>query len=69
MHNKLMIVDEVAAIPGGCNIGARYCGINHDCNLNDPDVLAFGQVARQPAQNFFPRIMDVFLRVFAKKYH
>ena len=47
MHNKLMIVDGVAAIIGGRNLGDHYFGLSHKYNFNDLDVLAFGQVAEQ----------------------
>jgi len=42
MHNKLIIVDEAAAIVGGRNIGDEYFGLNSNMNFVDLDALVFG---------------------------
>src|SRR6476660_189752 len=42
MHNKLMVVDNAAAIVGGRNIGDIYYGVNTIANYRDLDVLAVG---------------------------
>ena len=44
MHNKLMVVDNAAAIVGGRNIGDIYYGVNTVANYRDLDVLAVGPV-------------------------
>ena len=44
MHNKLMVVDNAAAIVGGRNIGDIYYGVNTVANYRDLDVLAVGTV-------------------------
>jgi cardiolipin synthase C len=46
MHNKLMVVDNAAAIVGGRNIGDIYYGVNTIANYRDLDVLAVGPVVR-----------------------
>ncbi|MCG6966748.1 MAG: phospholipase D family protein [Chromatiaceae bacterium] len=47
MHDKLLIVDGVAAIVGGRNIGDHYFGLSHAYNFHDLDLLGIGQVAQQ----------------------
>ena len=42
MHNKLLIVDEAAAIVGGRNIGDEYFGLNSNMNFIDLDALVVG---------------------------
>ena len=44
MHNKLMVVDNAAAIVGGRNIGDIYYGVNTVANYRDLDVWAVGTV-------------------------
>ena len=46
MHNKLMVVDNAAAIVGGRNIGDFYYGVNTIANYRDLDVLVVGPVVR-----------------------
>src|SRR4249920_1816066 len=46
MHNKLVVVDNAAAIVGGRNIGDIYYGVNTIANYRDLDVLAVGPVVR-----------------------
>jgi putative cardiolipin synthase len=52
MHNKLLIVDNQAAIIGGRNIGDEYVGLNAAFNFHDLDVLGIGPVARQSSAVF-----------------
>ena len=52
MHNKLVIVDGVATIIGGRNIGDHYFGLSHDYNFSDLDILAFGRAAQQAEDMF-----------------
>jgi cardiolipin synthase C len=44
MHNKLILVDGLAAIAGGRNIADEYFGLNPARNFADLDVLAVGPV-------------------------
>jgi len=46
MHNKLLVVDNAAAIVGGRNIGDIYYGMNTIANYRDLDALAVGPVVR-----------------------
>jgi len=52
MHNKAMIVDGLAAIVGGRNIGDEYFDTGLNRHYNDLDVLAIGQVIPDIAANF-----------------
>ncbi|WP_312530464.1 phospholipase D-like domain-containing protein, partial [Paracoccus sp. (in: a-proteobacteria)] len=52
MHNKSFIVDGVAAIIGGRNIGDEYFQVGDENYYLDMDVLAFGQVVGQTAAIF-----------------
>ncbi|MBL8659443.1 MAG: phospholipase D family protein [Rhodospirillales bacterium] len=47
MHDKLVIVDGVAAVVGGRNIGDHYFGISHAYNFHDLDLIGIGRVAQQ----------------------
>jgi putative cardiolipin synthase len=52
MHNKLLVVDNRAAILGGRNIGNEYFGLSPEFNFRDLDVLGVGPVARQSSGVF-----------------
>jgi putative cardiolipin synthase len=52
MHNKLMIVDNLALIGGGRNIGDPYFGLSKKYNFIDIDVLAFGAVIVEASSAF-----------------
>jgi putative cardiolipin synthase len=52
MHNKLMVVDNFAAIVGGRNIGNEYFGLDSDMNFRDMDLLAIGPIAREISESF-----------------
>ena len=52
MHNKLMVVDNVAAIVGGRNIGDEYFGLHKKTNFRDMDLLAIGPVVPYISQSF-----------------
>ncbi|MGI9245088.1 MAG: phospholipase D family protein, partial [Steroidobacteraceae bacterium] len=54
MHNKLYVVDGVATIIGGRNIGGHYFEAHEAANFTDLDVLLLGPVARD-AQSCFER--------------
>jgi putative cardiolipin synthase len=47
MHDKLQIVDGVAAVVGGRNIGDHYFGISDAYNFHDLDLLGIGHIAQQ----------------------
>ena len=57
MHNKLLVVDNRAAILGGRNIGNEYFGLSPEFNFRDLDVLGVGAVARQ-ASGVFDRFWN-----------
>jgi putative cardiolipin synthase len=57
MHNKLMVVDNRAAILGGRNIGNEYFGLSPEFNFRDLDVLGVGPTARQ-ASGVFDRFWN-----------
>ncbi|MEO7431134.1 MAG: phospholipase D family protein [Dokdonella sp.] len=54
MHNKSFIVDGVAAIIGGRNIGDAYFNVGDDVHFRDLDVLSIGPIV--------PRIASMFDR-------
>jgi putative cardiolipin synthase len=54
MHNKLYVVDGVATVIGGRNIGGHYFEAHETANFTDLDVLLLGPVARD-AQACFER--------------
>ena len=55
MHNKIFLVDGVAAILGGRNIGDEYFGRDASFNFQDMDAIAIGEVAADTGEAF-----DVF---------
>ena len=56
MHNKIFLVDGVAAILGGRNIGNEYFGQDLSFNFQDMDAIALGEVAAEAGEAF-----DLFL--------
>jgi putative cardiolipin synthase len=52
MHNKLWLVDGVAAIVGGRNLGDEYFDAEPNMNFTDIDMLAVGPVAHELGQSF-----------------
>jgi len=52
MHNKSFIVDNVAAIVGGRNIGDAYFDAAADTNFRDMDVIAIGTVVAAASKAF-----------------
>ncbi len=52
MHNKVMIVDDVAGITGGRNYEDRYFDLDPDFDYVDRDVLVGGPVARAMTESF-----------------
>ena len=57
MHNKLLVVDNRAAILGGRNVGNEYFGLSPHFNFRDLDVLGIGPTARQ-ASGVFDRFWN-----------
>ncbi len=52
MHNKIFLVDGVAAIMGGRNIGDEYFGYDSSFNFQDMDAIALGEVAGEAGAAF-----------------
>ncbi len=52
MHNKLFIVDNVALITGGRNVGSNYFMPDDATNFSDTDVLFLGDITRGAAASF-----------------
>ncbi|MFM2288362.1 MAG: hypothetical protein RL684_1505 [Pseudomonadota bacterium] len=52
MHNKLMVVDNVAALVGGRNVGDQYFQNDPQSQLADDDVFAVGPVAGELSATF-----------------
>lgn len=52
MHNKLLLVDGVAGVVGGRNVGDEYFGIGEASVFRDFDLLAAGPVLQDLARSF-----------------
>jgi cardiolipin synthase C len=52
MHNKLLIVDNAAALIGGRNIGNQYFQMDPDSQFADTDVFAAGPITVQLSATF-----------------
>ncbi len=52
MHNKVMIVDGVAAVTGGRNIENTYYNLSTELNFKDRDIFVIGPVVEQIARSF-----------------
>lgn len=52
MHNKLFIVDNVAYITGGRNIGSNYFYPETSANFSDTDVLFVGAMTKYATKSF-----------------
>jgi putative cardiolipin synthase len=52
MHNKIFLVDGVAAVLGGRNIGDEYFGQDPSFNFQDMDAIALGDVAAEAGSAF-----------------
>jgi len=52
MHNKLLVVDGIAGVVGGRNVGDEYFDAHEGVNFADLDLLAFGPVAAELGRNF-----------------
>jgi len=52
MHNKLFIVDNIAYITGGRNVGSNYFYPETASNFSDTDVLFMGDMTRDATASF-----------------
>lgn len=52
MHNKLFIVDNIALITGGRNIGSNYFMPETAMNFSDTDVLFLGKITESATKSF-----------------
>jgi len=52
MHNKIFLVDGVAAVMGGRNIGDEYFGRDPSFNFQDMDAIALGDAAADAGKAF-----------------
>lgn len=52
MHNKLFIVDNIAYITGGRNVGSNYFYPETASNFSDTDVLFIGDMTRFATKSF-----------------
>jgi len=52
MHNKLLVVDDLAGLLGGRNIADRYFDFDPIYDFKDRDVLVFGSTAREMRRSF-----------------
>lgn len=52
MHNKLFIVDNMAMITGGRNVGSNYFMPETASNFADTDVLFIGKIANDATASF-----------------
>jgi putative cardiolipin synthase len=52
MHNKIFLVDGVAAILGGRNIGDEYFGRDPSFNFQDMDAIVVGDAAADAGEAF-----------------
>lgn len=52
MHNKALVVDDLACVVGGRNIGNPYFGLDPRSNFADLDVLAVGSTAAAVRASF-----------------
>jgi cardiolipin synthase C len=52
MHNKLLVVDNAAALVGGRNIGNQYFQVDPESQFADDDVFSAGPIAAQLSATF-----------------
>src|ERR1700730_3358550 len=52
MHNKLLVVDNAAALIGGRNIGNQYFQVDPESQFADDDVFAAGPIVPELAKTF-----------------
>lgn len=52
MHNKLFVVDNIALITGGRNVGSNYFYPETASNFSDTDVLFLGDITKYATKSF-----------------
>ena len=52
MHNKLLVVDNIASIIGGRNIGDEFFGLNKSFVFRDLDLLVCGKAVKKFSYSF-----------------
>lgn len=52
MHDKTLIVDDLAVITGGRNMADEYFDYNQTYNFRDRDILVFGSTAQKVKESF-----------------
>ncbi|MEH6569155.1 MAG: phospholipase D family protein [Halioglobus sp.] len=52
MHNKVLVIDNIASIIGGRNQADEYFGHHAKANFRDMEVLAYGEVSQQISKSF-----------------
>ena len=52
MHNKLLVVDDDAAVVGGRNIGDSYLGLSRELSFVDLDIVLRGSICGELARDF-----------------
>ena len=52
MHNKLFIVDNIALVTGGRNVGSNYFYPETASNFSDTDVLFLGEITGHATKSF-----------------
>lgn len=52
MHNKLFVVDNIAYITGGRNVGSNYFMPETSANFSDTDVLFIGPMTKYATKSF-----------------
>jgi len=52
MHNKLLVVDDLAGLLGGRNIADRYFDYDTNYDFKDRGVVVFGETARKMRESF-----------------
>ena len=52
MHNKLFIIDNIAYITGGRNVGSNYFMPETSANFSDTDVLFIGPMTKYATKSF-----------------
>lgn len=67
MHNKLFIVDNIAYITGGRNVGSNYFYPETASNFSDTDVLFIGNMT-QDATNSFNEYWEHHLSIPASSF-
>ncbi len=67
MHNKLFIVDNIAYVTGGRNIGSNYFYPETASNFSDTDVLFLGELTHD-ATNSFNEYWDYHLSIPASAF-